>query len=109
MDHVRSRHGSRAGRHDRRSDLVGTEGVRVLARRGGRCMAAMIGAVVGFFTIPVLGVVVGGIGGLWLAELVRLRHPRRAWDTTWAAVQGYGVGTVVQMLAGAAIFGVWLG
>jgi uncharacterized protein YqgC (DUF456 family) len=69
---------------------------------------AMVGAVVGFFTIPFLGIVVGGVGGLWLAELARLRHPRQAWDTTWAALQGYGVGTVVQMLAGAAIFGVWL-
>src|SRR5215207_10788306 len=28
--------------------------------------AAMVGAAVGFFTIPVLGIVVGGVGGLWL-------------------------------------------
>jgi uncharacterized protein YqgC (DUF456 family) len=71
-------------------------------------LAAMLGAIVGFFTLPFLGIVVGGVGGLWLAELVRLRHPRAAWDTTWAALQGYGVGTVVQMLAGSAIFAVWL-
>ena len=70
--------------------------------------AAMVGAVIGFFTIPVLGIVVGGVGGLWLAELVRLRHPKAAWDTTWEALQGYGVGTLVQMLAGVAILGVWL-
>jgi uncharacterized protein YqgC (DUF456 family) len=71
-------------------------------------IVALIGAIVGFFTIPFLGIVIGGIGGLWLAELVRLRHPRLAWDTTWAALQAYGVGTVVQMLAGVAILGVWL-
>lgn len=69
---------------------------------------AMVGAVVGFLTLPVIGIVVGGVGGLWLAELARLRHPKAAWDTTWVALQAYGVGTVVQMLAGAAIFGVWL-
>ena len=69
---------------------------------------AMVGAVVGFFTIPVLGIVIGGVGGLWLAELLRLRQPKAAWDTTWAALQGYGIGTLVQMLAGAAIFAVWL-
>ena len=63
----------------------------------------MVGAIVGFFTIPVLGIVLGGIGALWLAELVRLRHPRKAWDTTWAALQGYGVGTLVQGVAGVAI------
>jgi uncharacterized protein YqgC (DUF456 family) len=71
-------------------------------------LVALVGSIVGFFTIPFLGIVVGGIGGLWLAELVRLRHPREAWDTTWVALQAYGVGTVVQMLAGAAIFAVWL-
>ncbi|HEX5017282.1 MAG TPA: DUF456 domain-containing protein [Actinomycetes bacterium] len=69
---------------------------------------AMVGAVVGFFTIPVLGIVVGGVGALWLVELLRLRDPRAAWDTTWAALQGYGIGTLVQLAAGAAILGVWL-
>jgi uncharacterized protein YqgC (DUF456 family) len=71
-------------------------------------LIATVGAVVGFFAIPVLGIVVGGVGGLWLAELVRLRDPRAAWDTTWEALQGYGVGTLVQMLAGVAILAVWL-
>jgi uncharacterized protein len=71
-------------------------------------LVALVGAVVGFFTIPFLGIVVGGIAGLWLAELVRLRHPREAWDTTWVALQAYGVGTIVQLLAGAAIVAVWL-
>jgi hypothetical protein len=71
-------------------------------------LLAMVGAIVGFFTIPVVGIVVGGIAGLYLAELLRLRDLRAAWDTTWVALQGYGVGTVVQMLAGAAIVAVWL-
>jgi uncharacterized protein YqgC (DUF456 family) len=68
---------------------------------------ALVGAVVGFIMIPVLGIVVGGIAGLWLAELIRLRDPRTAWDTTWAALQGYGLGTVVQMVAGVAMVLVW--
>lgn len=69
---------------------------------------ALIGAVVGFVMIPLVGIVVGGIAGLWLAELIRLRHPRAAWDTTWEGLQGYGVGTVVQMVAGVAIALVWV-
>jgi len=70
-------------------------------------LLALVGAVAGFIMIPVVGVVVGGIGGLWLAELLRLRDPRTAWDTTWAALQGYGLGTVVQMAVGVAIVLVW--
>ncbi len=70
-------------------------------------LMAVVGAVVGFVMIPLVGIVVGGIAGLWLAELIRLRDPRTAWDTTWAALQGYGLGTVVQMVAGIAIILVW--
>ena len=66
------------------------------------------GMIVGFFLIPVLGIIVGGVGAIWLAELGRLRDPRRAWDTTWAALQGYGVGTSVQLVAGVAVLLVWL-
>lgn len=68
---------------------------------------AVVGAVIGFVMIPLVGIIVGGIAGLWLAELIRLRDPRTAWDTTWAALQGYGLGTVVQMVAGLAIVLVW--
>jgi uncharacterized protein YqgC (DUF456 family) len=71
-------------------------------------LLALVGAVVGFVLIPLVGIVVGGIAGLWLAELIRLRDPRTAWDTTWAALQGYGLGTVVQMVAGVAIVLVWV-
>ena len=69
---------------------------------------AVIGAVAGFIMIPLVGIVVGGVAGLWLAELIRLRDPRTAWDTTWEALQGYGLGTVVQMVAGVAIVLVWI-
>ena len=64
--------------------------------------------IVGFFTIPVFGLFVGGVGAIWLGELVRLGSPRRAWDTTWAAIQGYGLGTAIQLAAGVAIGLVWL-
>jgi uncharacterized protein len=69
---------------------------------------SMVGMVVGFFLIPIVGVVVGGVAAIWLAELVRLRHPGQAWDTTWAALQGYGTGTAVQLACGVAILLVWL-
>ena len=71
-------------------------------------LMAVVGAVAGFIMIPLVGIVIGGIAGLWLAELIRLRDPQTAWDTTWEALQGYGLGTVVQMVAGVAIVLVWI-
>ena len=71
-------------------------------------LVGTVGMVAGFFLIPVLGLVVGGIGAVWLAELIRLRHPRAAWETTWAALQGYGLGTTIQFAAGVAVVLVWL-
>lgn len=70
-------------------------------------LVGIVGGIVGFFTIPLLGIVIGAIGAIWLAELVRLRDVKVAWDTTWAALQGYGVGTLVQGFAGVAIVVVW--
>ena len=66
------------------------------------------GMIIGFFMIPILGLVIGGVGAIWLAELIRLRNPRQAWDTTWAALQGYGLGTAIQLAAGVAVLLVWL-
>ena len=67
-----------------------------------------LGMIIGFFTIPILGVVVGGVAAIWLAELIRLRDAKQAWDTTWAALQGYGIGTGIQVAAGVAVVLVWL-
>ena len=66
------------------------------------------GMIIGFFLIPVLGVVIGGVAAIWVGELIRLRNARGALDTTWAALQGYGVGTAVQLASGVVVLLVWL-
>lgn len=96
--------------------LVGTAAATwMTGRQAGRAGApwwvlvvAVVGMIVGFFTIPIFGLVIGGVGAIWLAELLRLRHPRLAWETTWAALQGYGTGTAIQLAAGVAVLLVWL-
>ena len=67
-----------------------------------------LGAVVGFFAIPVVGVPVGGVAGIYLAEYARLRDGRRAWGSTRAALVAIGVGLVVELTAGALMIGTWL-
>jgi uncharacterized protein YqgC (DUF456 family) len=71
-------------------------------------LAGAAGAVVGFFLVPVVGVVLGGVVGVFAAELARLHDRRAAWRSTWATIKGVGTGIVLQLLAGAAAFGVWV-
>jgi uncharacterized protein len=67
-----------------------------------------LGAVVGFFVIPVIGAFVGGPIAAFLAELVRLRDPAAAWASAIGAVRGLGIAVGVQLAAGVVIAGVWL-
>lgn len=67
-----------------------------------------IGAVIGFFVIPIIGLIVGGVLGIYLAEVVRLREAGRAWDSTRAALVAIGVGMLIELTAGLLMFGVWL-
>ena len=67
-----------------------------------------IGAVIGFFVIPVIGLVVGGVVGIYLAEFARLREAGRAWDSTRAALVAIGVGMLIELTAGLLMFAVWL-
>lgn len=71
-------------------------------------LVGAVGMVVGFFVIPVVGLVVGGVAGVWLAELARTRDARRAWQVTVATLKGFGLAAAVQLLAGMAMIGCWL-
>jgi uncharacterized protein YqgC (DUF456 family) len=70
-------------------------------------VVGVLGAVVGFFVIPVAGLVVGGVGGVFLAELVRLHRARAAWLSTWAVLRAVGVGMLVELVTGLAMVGLW--
>jgi hypothetical protein len=65
------------------------------------------GAVVGFFVIPVVGLVVGGVAAVYLAELARLQDFALAWRSTWAVLRGIGIGMLVELTAALLMVGVW--
>jgi uncharacterized protein len=95
---------------------VGTVAKYVLPARSAAARGAPLGtlafgavcAVVGFFVIPVVGLIVGGVFGIYLAEWARLRDPGRAWDSTRAALVAIGIGLLIEFTAGVLMFGVWL-
>jgi uncharacterized protein YqgC (DUF456 family) len=74
----------------------------------GRTMAAgAVGAVVGFFVIPVAGLLVGFVLGVYLSELAQRRDQRRAWASTVHAVKGVALSVGVELGAALLAAAVW--
>lgn len=66
------------------------------------------GAVVGFFVIPVVGLPIGGVGGVFVAELRRLNGDRSAaWRSTWVTIKAVGLGILVELVAALAAVAIW--
>jgi uncharacterized protein len=65
-------------------------------------------AIVGFFVIPVVGLVLGFIAGVFLAELLRLRNPGRAWPSAWHAVKAAGLSMLIEIGAALLILIAWV-
>lgn len=63
---------------------------------------------VGFFVLPVVGLFVGFVLGVWLAERVRLGDSRLAWPATWHAVRAAGLAMLIELVAAIGIAGVWV-
>lgn len=64
--------------------------------------------VVGFFAIPVIGAVLGFVGGVFVAALAQERDVPVAWRSTVAALRGIAIGSAVQFGAGMAMAIVWI-
>jgi uncharacterized protein len=67
-----------------------------------------IGAVAGFFLIPVVGLPIGGVVGVYLGELRRLRDGRAARRSTVATAKAVGIGMLIELAAGLLAVAIWL-
>jgi uncharacterized protein YqgC (DUF456 family) len=99
--------------------LVGVAGVsaglilphRRVAARGAPASTVAAGVVlgiVGFFAIPVVGLVLGAVGGVLLAERARTGDWDVAWNTTKDLLVGFGIGVAVEFAAGLAMILCWV-
>jgi uncharacterized protein len=63
---------------------------------------------VGFFLIPIVGLVLGFVLGIWLAERSRLADPALAWPSTKHAVKAAGLAMLIELSAALAIALTWV-
>lgn len=66
-----------------------------------------VGAIVGFFVIPVIGLLVGAVAGIYIGEVRRLRDGRAARGSTLATLKSIGIGLLIELLAGIVAVATW--
>jgi len=62
---------------------------------------------IGFFVIPVVGLPLGFVGGVWLAEARRTGGFDKAWPSTKAALLGTGLSMLVELGAALLVAATW--
>lgn len=83
---------------------------RQLAAAGAPRSTLVVGAlaaIVGFFVIPVVGLLVGGVAGVYAAERRRLHDGAAAWRSTWITIRAIGFGVLIELAAGVVAAGIW--
>jgi uncharacterized protein YqgC (DUF456 family) len=65
--------------------------------------------IVGFFVIPIVGLLLGFVLGVYLGELTRLSNGRQAWASTRKALAAVGWSIAIELLTGVLAAGVWVG
>lgn len=64
--------------------------------------------IVGFFVVPVLGLVLGFVLGVWLAEQARLREAGPAWASTKHALKAAGLYMLIELASALVIAVTWI-
>lgn len=68
---------------------------------------AVVG-VVGAFAIPVVGLFLGFMLGLYASEWYRLRDPKQAWDASVVAMKSVGLGMLIEFACAGTAIAVWI-
>ncbi len=67
----------------------------------------LVGAIVGYFLIPVVGFVVGLIAATYVVEFMRLSSHDAAWAGTRAALKAVGWSIAIELLAALLAASIW--
>jgi len=75
---------------------------------GRTLLAGGVLGIVGFFVVPVVGLPLGFVLAVYLAELGRLHDRRRAWRATVVALQATGLTILIELAGALVAAGAWL-
>lgn len=70
-------------------------------------LGGLAGAVVGFFVIPFVGLIVGGLVGVYGVEYARLNDHQAAWTATLATAKGFGISILLDLALGSVLLAAW--
>lgn len=70
-------------------------------------LGAVLG-IVGFFVIPVVGLFLGFVLGIYLAELARLKDSAKAWPATKHSLKAVGWSMLIELASGLLATGAWI-
>ena len=73
------------------------------------CIRDSLGGIIGFFVIPVIGVPIGAIAGIALAEYLDKEDWALAKESTIAVAKGFGLSALAQIATGFVILILWAG
>jgi uncharacterized protein YqgC (DUF456 family) len=80
-----------------------TEGVPTATMLAGGALG-----LVGFFVVPVIGLFLGFVLGVYLAERSRLGQHQAAWASTVVALKAAGWSMLIELLTGLLMAGTWV-
>jgi uncharacterized protein len=75
---------------------------------GASLFTGAVFGVVGFFVIPVIGLPIGFVLGVFVAELLRQGAAGRAWPSTVHALRAVGLSMLIELGAGLLATAIWL-
>ncbi|MFI9051031.1 DUF456 domain-containing protein [Streptomyces sp. NPDC053427] len=72
-------------------------------------LLAGLAGIAGFFLVPVLGGLLGAVGGLYALERVRLGSHGDAWASTRTVMRAIGLSVLIELFACLLVVGAWMG
>lgn len=70
-------------------------------------LLSTLGAITGSFLLPIIGTIIGFVLGLFIGEYWKHQNTGTAVSVSWGGLKGWGIATIIQLVAGVWIIGLF--